>query len=379
MPTDFSPQDHRFMHAALTLARKGQGDVEPNPMVGAVLVKNGKTIARGYHRYFGGPHAEVDALRRAGDAARGATLYVTLEPCCHHGKQPPCTDAIVDAGIKRVVVAMVDPFAKVHGKGIRLLRKHGIRVDVGLLEDDARALNAPFITRLTKSRPYVIAKWAQTLDGAIATATGESQWISSEYSRLDVQKLRGRMDAILVGIGTALSDNPLLMARPDSARDLHRLATRIVLDSHCRLPPKCRLIDTMAFAPLVLVHAAKFAPDAEKRRKALAARGVQMWPLPTDSSGRPKLHTLLKTLGELEYANIMVEGGPEVLASFFRARLIDEAQIYIAPTIIGGKNARHAVGGPDLKQLSHALRGRYISGETIGPDAKLTIRFDDTR
>lgn len=227
------PTPADVMRRALELARQGEGYVEPNPMVGAVIVDDYlQCLGEGFHRQFGGPHAEVNALREAGARAQGATLYVTLEPCNHHGKTPPCVDAVLQAGLRRVVVGMPDPFAKVNGAGIARLREHGVAVEVGLLEAEVRRLNAPFRKLVETGIPWVHAKWAMTLDGKIAARTGHSQWISGAASRAVVHRLRGRMDAIVIGIGTALADDPLLTARPAGPR----VATRVVLDSTARLP-----------------------------------------------------------------------------------------------------------------------------------------------
>lgn len=372
MKTAFTPHDEAFMRQALRLAARARGDVEPNPLVGALVVRRGRIVGRGYHRRFGEAHAEVHALRAAGPAARGATLYVTLEPCCHWGKTPPCTDAILAAGIRRVVCAMIDPFARVHGRGARLLRRHGVQVDVGLLEEQSRRLNAPFLRRVGQGRPWVIAKWAQTLDGCIATASGESRWISSETSRDWVHILRGRMDAILVGLGTVLADDPLLMARPPHGHDIHRLATRIVLDSRCRLPLASQLLRTVAHAPLMIVHAAFLDRAASRRAQRLADRGAMLLPIPADRAGRPSLSRLLHWLGRHDYSNILLEGGPDLLASFLHARLVDEAHIFIAPRLIGGPHARRAVGGPDLLHLADAFPLPFASVAASGPDLHIT-------
>jgi diaminohydroxyphosphoribosylaminopyrimidine deaminase/5-amino-6-(5-phosphoribosylamino)uracil reductase len=351
-------------------------------MVGAVVVRAGRIVGSGMHRRFGGPHAEVFALDRAGKAARGATLYVTLEPCCHWGKTPPCTDAIREAGIARVVVGMQDPFAKVHGKGIATLRRAGIRVDVAggpagsegaRIAAEARALNAPFITRLTEGRPFVIAKWAQSLDGAVATASGESRWISSEASREEVQELRSRVDAVIVGIGTALADDPLLTARLPGGRGPLRLATRIVIDSTCRLPLTSRLVATVHEQPVMVAHRGKLTGSAERRRRALEARGVMMAALPAAAGGRVRIASLLKYLGRLEYANVLVEGGPETMASFVAAGCIDEAHVFIAPIVIGGAGARRAIGGKDLDKLAHARRLRIAGSTRSGADLHLVL------
>lgn len=382
MTNRFSSDDARYMELALRLARRGQGDVEPNPMVGAVVVRDRaarrapptEVVGKGFHRRFGDKHAEVNALAEAGARARGATLYVTLEPCCHWGKTPPCTDAILAAGIERVVVAMVDPFAKVRGRGVRLLRRRGVRVEVGLLEPAARALNAPYITRLAQRRPYIIAKWAQSIDGCVATASGESKWISSEVSRELVQQLRGRMDAIIVGLGTVLADDPLLMARPARARSIHRIATRIVLDSHCRLPLTSQLVGTIPFAPVMLVHALKLDRSAERRRRALAGRGVMTVPSAVDAAGRPSIGVLLRYLAAQEYTNVLVEGGPEVMASFVRKKLVDEAHVFVGPMLMGGAHARRALGGPELKRLADAAQFELVEASFSGTDAHLHFR-----
>src|SRR5579884_2079657 len=224
--------DDVWMRRALELAEHGRGYVEPNPLVGAVVVRDGQLVGEGWHQHYGEAHAEIHALAAAGEGSRGATLYVTLEPCCHFGKTPPCTDAVLRAGIRRVVAAMPDPFPAVAGKGAELLRQAGVTVELGIGEAEARRLNAPYLKLLEKRRPWVHAKWAMTLDGKIATRTGDSKWISNEASRRIVHALRGRMDAVIVGAGTALADDPLLTARPPGPR----VATRAVLDSTGRLP-----------------------------------------------------------------------------------------------------------------------------------------------
>jgi diaminohydroxyphosphoribosylaminopyrimidine deaminase/5-amino-6-(5-phosphoribosylamino)uracil reductase len=287
-------------------------------------------------------------------------------------------------GIKRVVVAMVDPFAKVHGNGIRLLREKGVRVDVGLLEAEARELNAAFITRLTQRRPFVIAKWAQSLDGRVALARvrdgagfstkARPVWISSEVSREAVQKLRGRMDGIIVGINTALTDNPLLTARPKSKRFVLRTATRIVVDSECRLPVKSRLMETVPVAPVLVAHAKDLSRVAERRRRELAERGAMTLGVAADKEGRPKLAALLKHLADLEYANVLLEGGPQLLASFLKQGFVDEAQVFLAPMLIGGERAPHAVGGGDIRSIAEAHRLVFAEMRRSGPDLQVTLR-----
>jgi diaminohydroxyphosphoribosylaminopyrimidine deaminase/5-amino-6-(5-phosphoribosylamino)uracil reductase len=373
MANAFSLQDVRLMQRALRLAPKGIGAVEPNPLVGAVVAQNGRFISQGYHKRYGTEHAEVHALRAAGERAKGATLYVTLEPCCHWGKTPPCTDAILAAGVKRVVVAMIDPFAEVHGKGVALLRRRGVQVDVGLLAASAKALNAAFLTRLAEGRPFVIAKWAQSLDGCIALASGESQWISSETSRALVQVLRGRVDAILVGLGTARTDDPLLMARPGQGRQIHRIATRIVLDSECRLPVASQLVRTVPFAPVMVMHAKRLGAAAERRRKTLEAKGVMTVGIAADAKGRPRIGAVLKHLGARDYSNVLVEGGPKVMAAFLAAGVVDEAHVFVAPMVIGG-DGRHAVGGQGVRRLADAPRMEFVAASRSGVDVHLVGR-----
>ncbi len=333
------------MRRALDLAERGRGFVEPNPLVGAVVVRDGQLVGAGWHQKFGEAHAEVHALAEAGEAAGGATLYVTLEPCCHQGKTPPCTDTILCSGVRRVLAAMLDPFPRVAGGGFATLRAAGIEVEVGLCEPAARRLNAPYLTLLAQGRPYVHAKWAMTLDGKIATRTGHSQWISNEASRRRVHELRGRMDAILVGIGTVRADNPQLTARPPGPR----LATRIILDSTARLPLDSHLVTTARSIPTLIVTG-DHAPSVA--RSELAARGVEVLALPGE---RPAPSALLAELGRRRMTNLLVEGGGEVLGSFFDAGLIDEVHVFLAPRLIGGATARSPLEGTGVATMAEAL------------------------
>jgi diaminohydroxyphosphoribosylaminopyrimidine deaminase/5-amino-6-(5-phosphoribosylamino)uracil reductase len=347
------------MRRALELAERGRGFVEPNPLVGAVVVREGAGVGEGWHERFGGPHAEVNALAAAGDAARGATLYVTLEPCCHHGKMPPCTDAIVRAGVLRVVAAMPDPFADVSGKGFQALRAAGVDVVIGRFGDDAARLNAPYLTLLRLGRPYVHAKWAMSLDGKIATAGGDSKWISGQGSRNVVQRLRGRMDGILVGTGTALADDPLLIARPPGPR----VATRIVLSGAGHLPDGCQLLRTAREGPVLVT-------TLEGGGGKLRDAGCEVLELPADR-GRPSVSALLADLGRRRMTNLLVEGGAEVLGSFCDARVIDELHVFVAPKLIGGAGALAPVGGrgaADMSWLWHVKRWEH---ERVGEDVYL--------
>ncbi len=329
------------MSVALSLAPNGRGAVEPNPMVGAVIVRDGREIARGWHRRFGGPHAEIEALTAAREAdfdVRGSTMYVTLEPCCHFGKTPPCTDAIIGAGIGRVVVAMQDVDPRVAGKGIAQLRAAGIEVTTGVCEAQARELLAPYIKLRTTGRPWVICKWAQTADGYIALPSGDKRrWISCEESRLRVHVLRGLCDGILVGVGTVLADDPLLTNRSLRGKQ----PCRVVLDANLRTPPKSRLARTAAESPVIVV--ACEAAIAARPEAAESLRGAGVGLLPVDRVSAAKepmidLPALLDELGRRQWTYLLVEGGAKVLASFISAGLADEIQVYISPDTAGASS-----------------------------------------
>lgn len=353
------------MRRALELAQRGIGFVEPNPAVGAVVVADdGRVVGEGWHERFGGPHAEVMALAVAGEAARGATLFVTLEPCCHFGKTPPCSRAVISAGIRRVVVATVDPAAHVNGDGIAELRAAGVEVEIGLLADDARRLIAPFAKLMTTGLPWVHAKWAMTLDGKIASKTGSSRWITNEASRAVVHQLRGRMDAILVGIGTVLADDPLLTARPPGPRT----PIRIVLDSTARTPLESQLVQTARDVRTVVV-ATHLAP--EDRRAALQAAGVEVLVVTEDSTGRPDLRELLGELGRQRLTNVLVEGGSQVLGHCFDVAAINEVHAFIAPKLIGGVAAPSPLAGQGRADMIDALRLEPSTVEVLDGDIYL--------
>lgn len=343
--------DERLMRRALALARLGEGHVEPNPMVGAVITsadggESGRIIAEGWHGVFGGPHAEAAALLAAGDAARGGTLAVTLEPCCHHGKTPPCTEAIIAAGIARVIVGTCDPFPAVNGGGLAALTRAGIEVRTGVCEAESRRLIAPFRTLVEHHRPWLIAKWAMSLDGRVATTGGESRWITSDDSRRLVHQLRGRMDGIVCGIGTALADDPLLTARPAGPR----LPSRIVLDGGARLPVTSRLVQTAHEAPLLVA----VGPEAPADRiRALEAAGCEIW-RGAATNRHDRLLSLLAELGSRRLTNVLVEGGPTVLGGLADAGKIDEVWAFIAPTLIGGAAAPGPVAGTGITALARA-------------------------
>jgi len=347
--------DDAWMRHALRLAERGRGFVEPNPLVGAVVVRDDRLLAEGWHQRYGEAHAEVHALQAAGKAARGATLFVTLEPCCHQGKTPPCTKAVIAAGISRVVAAMHDPFPQVAGQGVEELRHAGIDVTVGVCEQDARTLNAPYLTLLGTGRPYVHAKWAMTLDGKIATRTGDSKWISSEASRRRVHELRGRMDAIIVGIGTVLADDPMLNARPPGPR----IATRVVLDASGRLPTSANLARTANVIPTLIVS----SPQSENAdRRMLRDLGCELVTLAADAHGRPHINAVLAELRRRRMTNVLVEGGSAVLGSLFDAGAVDEVHVFIAPCIAGGAAARTPVAGVGVERIAQSLR---LTGCTV--------------
>ncbi len=361
-----SPED--VMRQALALAALGIGRVEPNPAVGAVIVDDSlRLLGQGYHQEFGGHHAEIWALKEAGDLTRGATLYVTLEPCVHHGKTPPCADAIVAAGIKKVVIAMLDPFPKVNGRGIEILRKAGILCEVGLCEPEARRLTAPFRKLTETGLPYVYAKWAMTLDGKIATASGDSKWITSEETRARGHRLRSRMDAILVGSGTALADDPLLTARLGEPT---RKATRVVFDSQARLPLDSQLVSTAKDVPVLVIASAQ----ADRARvHELRRRDVEVLQLNADpgSDRAAAVQTVLEELGRRQMTNILVEGGGQLLGAFFDAEQVDEAHIFLGPKIVGSADGRSPIAGAGCRWIDEAANLELLSHERIGDDLYL--------
>jgi len=348
------------MQRALELAERGRGAVEPNPLVGAVVVRDDICVGEGWHQRFGEAHAEVNALAAAGEAARGATLYVSLEPCCHHGKTPPCTDAVLRAGIGRVVAAMRDPFPAVSGQGAAVLRSANVQVEIGLCEVDARCLNAPYLKLVETGVPYVHLKWAMTLDGKIATRTGDSKWISNDTSRQHVHELRGRVDAVIVGIGTALADDPLLTARPPGKRT----AVRVVLDSRARLPLTSRLATTAREVPTLVCSSSNAPSD---RTAALRDLGCEVLIVPANVA-RLDIVKVLGELGRRRYTNVLVEGGSEVFGSFLDARAVDEVHAFLATKLAGGRDAPTAAGGQGVDRIADALALSHRSVEILDSD-----------
>jgi diaminohydroxyphosphoribosylaminopyrimidine deaminase / 5-amino-6-(5-phosphoribosylamino)uracil reductase len=365
-PDEAAELDRRFMGRALELARRGEGYVEPNPMVGCVLVRDGQVVGEGWHQRFGGPHAEIEALMAAGEAARGATAYVTLEPCSHFGKTPPCTQALIKAGVERVVIGCRDPNPQVKGRGTAELEAAGIQCQPSVLAEEAADLIAPFTKLATTGRPWVIAKWAMTLDGKIATHAGDSRWISSEESRAIVHKLRGRVDAIVVGRGTLTSDNPRLTARPPGPR----VAMRVILDSHATLSPGSLLISTLPEAP-VMVAASSEAPS--ERVRALVELGVQVWQTRSQDFA-DRWNELLAELGRRQMTNILVEGGAKVFGSLLDAGAIDEVHAFIATRLLGG-SAPTAIAGQGVREVKLGRTLKRYAIEQVGGDAYIHGRL----
>jgi len=349
------------MDLALTLASGGRGFVEPNPMVGALVLDASEKLAGdGWHECFGEAHAEINALNRAGERARGGTLIVTLEPCSHHGKTPPCVDAVIRSGVTRAVVAMEDPFPEVTGRGIAMLRDAGIEVTVGIREAEAKRLNAPYLKLIHTGKPWVHLKWAMSLDGKIATRTGDSKWISGEESRRKVHELRGRVDAIIVGRGTVEADDPLLTARPPGPRT----AARVILASELRDQRQLRA--TAREVPVLI-----FSPQGnESRFSGWVADGCEVVPLPVESS-RFAIDAMLLELGRRRMTNVLVEGGEATLGAFLDARAADEFHVFIAPKIIGGDSALSPVGGMGVAMTADAPALAEFTATPSGEDIYL--------
>ena len=370
-----SRTDADWMRYALELAKQGQGYVEPNPMVGCVVVRGGECVGAGYHERFGGPHAEVRAFESCGaELFEGSTVYVTLEPCSHFGKTPPCVELLLKHRPSRVVVAMSDPFEQVSGAGIRRLREAQIETVVGVLEDQARALNAPYLKRIRTGLPWVIAKWAMTLDGAMATVSGDSKWISGEESRRQVHRLRGRVDAILVGSDTVLADDPMLTARLEPADgEVLRRATRVVLDRRLRIPLSSGLVQTAREVPVKVVTLVPQANDMQglKKVEELTKLGVVVEGLDRslgeDSKGF--LTGALASIAKQGGTNVLLEGGARVFGGFFEAGLVDQVECYVAPKVLGGLGRRTPVeGSQERKWISQAVGFASGEWESIGGD-----------
>jgi len=357
-----------FMRRALDLARRGEGRVEPNPLVGAVLVRDGKIVSEGWHDVFGGPHAEVNALHRVAQGLpsatrlparlRRATLYVSLEPCAHFGKTPPCAPAVAEAGIRRVVIAARDPNPITAGRGVAELRRGGVEIIEGVLQAEAEAVNAPFFKLHRTGLPWVIAKWAMSADGKIATRRGPSKWITGPEARAHARRVRGRCQAVVIGIGTAIQDDPeLLPGHPSPPSPYPRPYARVVLDSLARLPLRTRLVRTAGMVPVTVAVSAR-APA--RRCRALERAGCEVL---VAGDARPDLERVLEAFGRRGFTHVMVEGGGAVLGSLFDARLADEVFAYIAPKLIGGAAAPSPLGGTgpaSVKEVRFLERSEWI-------------------
>jgi diaminohydroxyphosphoribosylaminopyrimidine deaminase/5-amino-6-(5-phosphoribosylamino)uracil reductase len=357
------PDDYRHMARALTLARRGLTSTDPNPRVGCVLVKDGTLVGEGWHARAGEAHAEVIALDAAGEWARGATAYVTLEPCCHHGRTPPCTDALLNAGITRLVAAMSDPNPQVAGKGLAILRDAGVAVECGLLEAEARALNPGFIQRMTTGRPWVRVKLAMSLDGRTALASGESQWLTGEAARQDVQRLRARASAILTGIGTVLADDPSLNVRLPEAE---RQPLRVILDTKLRTPPTAR---TLRLPGSVLIFTAVADPV---KQAPLQLAGAEIVVTPC-ADGDLNLHAIMAELARRECNEIHVECGPTLAGALLQAGLVDEIVIYVAPLLLGDK-ARGLFQLPELTKMQERRELEILETRAVGKDWRATLK-----
>lgn len=354
--------DRHFMQRALELAARGLYGTAPNPRVGCVLVRDGVIVGEGFHERAGEPHAEVHALRAAGEQARGATAYVTLEPCSHHGRTPPCVDALIAAGVRRVVVALTDPNPRVAGTGLERLRAAGIAVTTGMLEDEARALNIGFVSRMTRGRPWVRLKVAASLDGKTALADGSSQWITSAEARQDGHAFRARACAVLTGIGTVRDDDPQLNVR---GIDTPRQPLKVLVDSRLEVSPEARLFESGR----VLIAAAQ--PNAQ-RAAALEARGAELLLLP-NAAGKVELADLLQELGRRELNEVHVEAGFKLNGSLLAAGLVDELLVYLAPSLIGA-SPNGMFNLPALESLAQQRRLEFQNVSRIGPDIRLIAR-----
>ena len=383
-------QDHIYMRRAIQLARQGQGWCHPNPMVGAVIVRDGRIIGEGYHQKCGELHAERNAFASLTESAQDATLYVTLEPCCHYGKTPPCTEAIIQHGIARVVVGSRDPNPRVNGGGVRILREAGIQVDTDFLREECDALNPVFFHYIQKHTPYVIQKYAMTLDGKIATKTGASKWITGPASRAEVQSLRHACMAIMVGIGTVLADDPLLTCRIPGGRN----PIRIIADSHLRIPLDSQLVATAHEVPTYVVTAFPTAPaqptateqpaapaqptdrsvyispETESKVDQLQALGVRLLNLPSADGPGVDLKKLMQVLGEMEVDSLLLEGGGTLNESALRAGIVNEIQVYVAPKIFGGR-AKSPVEGQGVNLPEEAYRFQIVGMDPVGEDIRL--------
>ena len=368
--TTMTDDAEKYMQMALNLAKRGIGSVEPNPAVGALITKANQIIGKGWHRKFGGPHAEINALedcKSLGVNPHGATMYITLEPCSHQGKTGPCTQAIIDSGLAKVYIATKDPSEHANGKGIEQLENAGIEVQTGICENEAKLLNAPFLKFASTGRSWIVLKWAQTIDGKVTAADqgGEHRWISNETSRRDVHKLRRRSQAILVGINTVIADNPRLTARPSRGKK----PARIVMDSFLRIAPNCRLLATANQSPVIIYTSWPAIETNPRLVEQITEAGAEVLAYP-DTQGRSNLFFLLDELNRRGIAQLLVEGGPTVLTSFLREDLVDEIHVYITPKILGSQGSAR-ISGP-MSKLTRAVGLHNVTIKPFGDNVRLT-------
>ena len=373
---DASARDVGYMTRALALAGRGLGRVEPNPMVGAVIVRGDEVVGEGCHARYGGPHAEVVALGQAGPRAEGAELFVTLEPCCHHGKTPPCTAAILKAGIRRVVAAVVDPFPQVSGRGLAALREAGAEVVTGPCEEQARRLNAAFFKRQATGLPLVIAKWAMTLDGRLASADGESRWISSEESRRRVHEVRRVSDAVLVGSGTVAADAPSLTVRHVEPLPERGQPVRVVMDSSLSIDADREPARSAGEVPVIVYTSAEALAARANRADALRRVGCEIVAVARAEGGVSPL-AALRDLGKRGMSRALIEGGARILGSFFAAGLVDRVMVFVSPRLLGSSDALGPVAGPAGRALADAVALADFSCERVGPDVLLQGRVGE--
>lgn len=356
--------DAAYMRRAIELARRGVGWTNPNPLVGAVIVKDGQVIGEGFHERYGEPHAERNALAACAQDPRGATMYVTLEPCCHYGKQPPCANAVIEAGIARVVVGSRDPNPLVAGRGNKRLREAGIQVDEDVLRAECDELNAVFFHYIQTKRPYVVSKWAMTADGKIAAHTGDSHWVSNEQSRADVHELRHRLAAIMVGKGTVAADDPMLTARRSCESNQ---PLRVVVDGRLSLSPDSQLVKTAREVPVLVATA---LPANDERASRLRKLGVQVVSLP-DENGKVNLLALMEELGERGVDSVLVEGGGGLHEALFQAGLVNSVVLYLAPKVVGGADAKTPVEGGGVALMADAFELGEPQVALLGSDVKV--------
>lgn len=374
-------EKEKYMARALELARKGMGRTSPNPMVGCVVVKDGEIIAEGFHEQYGGFHAERNALRKCGAEAGGAELYVNLEPCCHQGKTPPCTEIIIEKKIKRVFVGCLDSNPLVAGKGIKILESQGIEVETGILETECRALNEIFFHYMETGLPFVAMKYAMTLDGKIACETGDSKWVTGEEARNQVQHLRNRYRGIMAGIGTVLADNPMLNCRMEQGRD----PVRIICDSGLRIPEDCRIVETAKEQETILAYCRSQIKDGrnadkeqqkQEKIEQLQKKGVQLISV-SEQKGRLYLPELMQKLAERKIDSILLEGGGTLNASMLEERLVQRVHAFIAPKLVAGANAKSPIEGKGIQKMQEAISLHNVETTFYGSDICITGRIGE--